>query len=191
MVYVYDNLGKKIQINYEIIGEGKPIVMVHGLACDMNLMKGCMEPVFEKVEGYKRLYLDLPGMGKSESAEELASSDKMMEVLLSFIKSTISGNFLIVGESYGGYLVRGILSVIMDRIEGMALICPVIFPENEDRILNNQNLTTYATEIYMRLMFRIIDSIYAIDSASTQAMNTRFLINKFLKHIKHRYYPAG
>ncbi len=135
MVYVYDNLGKKIQINYEIIGEGKPIVMVHSLACDMNLMKGCMEPVFEKVEGYKRLYLDLPGMGKSESAEELASSDKMMEVLLSFIKSTISGNFLIVGESYGGYLVRGILSVIMDRIEGMALICPVIFPENEDRIL--------------------------------------------------------
>lgn len=53
------------------------------------------------------------------------------------------------------------------------------FYENEARILNNQNITTYATEIYMRLMFRIIDSIYAIDSASSQAMNTRFLINKF------------
>lgn len=53
------------------------------------------------------------------------------------------------------------------------------FYDNEARILNNQNITTYATEIYMRLMFRIIDSIYAIDSASNQAMVTRFLINKF------------
>ena len=53
----------ELLLNYEIMGEGQPVLLIHGLACDMNLMKGCMEPVFSNVEGYKRIYIDLPGMG--------------------------------------------------------------------------------------------------------------------------------
>lgn len=36
-----------IDLYYECIGEGKPIVLLHGLGCDHRLMKGCMEPIFE------------------------------------------------------------------------------------------------------------------------------------------------
>ncbi|MBP7101274.1 MAG: alpha/beta hydrolase, partial [Leptotrichiaceae bacterium] len=144
MIYLYKTSQKEIKVNYEIIGEGQPLVMIHGLVCDMRLMKGCMEPIFKsmgsKGEKYKRIYIDLPGMGKSESVEEIASSDKILEVLTSFIKDTIDENFLLVGESYGGYLARGILCEMMDKTNGLALICPVIFPENEDRILPERSI---------------------------------------------------
>jgi len=60
---------KNISINYEIIGEGKPIIMLHGYYVDHRLMTGCMEPVLSSKEGFKRIYIDLPGMGKSGSAE--------------------------------------------------------------------------------------------------------------------------
>jgi pimeloyl-ACP methyl ester carboxylesterase len=60
---------KDICLNYEIIGAGNPIIMLHGYYVDHRLMSGCMEPVFRDKKGYKRIYLDLPGMGESESAE--------------------------------------------------------------------------------------------------------------------------
>ncbi len=33
---------QNISINYEIIGDGKPIVMLHGYSLDHRLMTGCM-----------------------------------------------------------------------------------------------------------------------------------------------------
>ncbi len=140
MMYAYKTLYEEIKINYEIKGEGKPVMMIHGLACDMNIMKGCMEPVFEKKEGYSRIYIDLPGMGKSGSSPNIASSERIMEILLSFIGDIVKESFLLIGESYGGYIARGILSEIQDRIDGIALICPVVFPESKDRILPEKEI---------------------------------------------------
>ena len=65
---------------YEEYGEGKPILIIHGLTCSMELMKGCIEPIFKEVNGYKRIYIDLLGMGKSNKCSlEYASSDKILE----------------------------------------------------------------------------------------------------------------
>jgi len=105
---------------YEEYGKGKPILIIHGLTCSMELMKGCIEPIFKEVNGYKRIYIDLLGMGKSNKCSlEYASSDKILEMLLSFIKEKIDKEFLLVGESYGGYLSRGILSKCYKNIEGL------------------------------------------------------------------------
>jgi len=121
---------KSISINYEIIGEGKPIVMIHGYYPDHRLMTGCMEPIFSVNDDYKRIYIDLPGMGKSKSAEWINNSDIMLDIVIDFIEKMIPNqNFLLVGESYGGYLSRGLMYKMPDRILGLALICPLIIPE--------------------------------------------------------------
>jgi hypothetical protein len=44
---------KETVINYEIEGLGKPVVILHGLGCDLNMMKGCLESVFGIKKGYK------------------------------------------------------------------------------------------------------------------------------------------
>lgn len=125
---------KDLSINYEIIGDGKPIIMLHGYYVDHRIMSGCMEPIFSDKEGYKRIYLDLPGMGDSESSEWIKSSDDMLDIVIDFIDKIIPNEkFLIVGQSYGAYLLRGVLHKMADRIDGMLLICPLIIPEFEKR----------------------------------------------------------
>lgn len=126
---------KSTRMYYEVIGEGKPILLVHGLACDMNLMKGCMEQVFDKKPGYKRIYVDLLGMGESDADLEFASAEKMIEVLSAFSREVIGEGFLLVGESYGGYLCRGLLAREMHRVDGLMLICPVVVPQVSERHL--------------------------------------------------------
>lgn len=123
-----------ISIDYEIIGEGKPVIMLHGYYIDRRIMLGCMEPIFADKEGYKRIYLDLPGMGESESSESIKSTDDMLEIVLGFIEKMIPNeNFLIMAQSYGCYLARGIIHKMQDRVDGMALLCPLIFAEAHKR----------------------------------------------------------
>lgn len=125
---------KGLTLNYEIIGNGKPIIMLHGYAVDHRLMSGCMEPVFNVNDNYKRIYLDLPGMGKSECAEWIKNADDMLEILIEFINYIVPNeNYILAGESYGGYLSRGILYRMADRIDGVLLICPVIIPDHKKR----------------------------------------------------------
>ena len=125
---------KNISINYEIIGNGKPFIMLHGYYPDHRVMTGCMEPILSTKENYKRIYIDLPGMGKSESAEWINSSDIMLDIIISFIEKIIPNeNFLLAGESYGGYLARGLVYKMADKIDGILLICPLIIAEYKKR----------------------------------------------------------
>jgi len=143
---------KDISINYEIIGNGKPIVMLHGYSVDHRLMTGCMEPIFSTKEGYKRIYLDLPGMGKSRSSEWIKSSDDMLDIVISFIEKIIPGeNFLLAGQSYGGYLSRGIIHKMAARIDGVLLICPLIIPDFQKRSVEEHIVLAKDNEFLSKL----------------------------------------
>ncbi|QSB09623.1 alpha/beta hydrolase [Lysinibacillus fusiformis] len=124
----------KANIYYEVIGTGTPIIMLHGFSPDHRLMKGCMEPVFIEREGWKRIYIDLPGMGKTTDYSSIQNSDEMLEAIIELIHTIIPNeSYLLVGESYGGYLARGIMRTSVDQLLGAALICPLIIPEKEQR----------------------------------------------------------
>ena len=125
-----------IPIYYEIHGSGKPIVMIHGYSVDHRLMSGCMEPLFDETSDWMRIYLDLPGMGKTPAPEWLANSDQMFEIVDEFIQKIIpEGNYAVAGESYGGYLTQGLLHKHSSRINGALLICPLMTGYHDKRIL--------------------------------------------------------
>ncbi len=110
----------------ECHGEGVPVVAIHGLGPDRQLMVGCLEPIFTTRKGYRRLYLDLPGMGESAPASGLGGSDEVLAALLAFIDDHLGSDpFLLIGESYGGYLARGVLQNRSPQVLGLALICPI------------------------------------------------------------------
>ncbi|MEO3743767.1 alpha/beta hydrolase [Plantactinospora sp. B5E13] len=106
-------------------GEGVPVLALHGWTPDHRLMSGCLEPVFAGRRGYRRLYPDLPGMGRSAAPDDIASSDDVLSAVQDFVDETIGdAPFLLVGESYGGYLARGLARSRPEQVLGLALICP-------------------------------------------------------------------
>lgn len=143
---------KNISINYEIIGEGKPIIMLHGYYVDHRLMTGCMEPVLSSKVGFKRIYIDLPGMGKSGSAEWINNSDIMLDIVIAFIEKVIPNeNFLIAGQSYGGYLTRGVIYKMADKIDGVLLICPAIKADYNKRTVPDHVVLVKDNKLLSRL----------------------------------------
>ena len=139
---------RDLDVFYDIRGEGRAIVMVHGFYPDHRLMTGCMEPVLAHVPGWKRIYLDLPGMGRTRSAEWITCADDMLDVLCEFIDAMVpEGTFALAGESYGGYLARGVVKRMPERVSGLALICPVIYAGRGRRTLPPRTLIVSDEEL--------------------------------------------
>ncbi len=116
----------RMSLNHVDIGTGTPVLALHGWTPDHRLMLGCLEPVFSRRPGYRRLYPDLPGMGKSHAPPSIASSDDVLAAVRAFVAETLGTTpFLLVGESYGGYLARGLTRVLGPQVLGLGLICPI------------------------------------------------------------------
>lgn len=126
----------KADVFYKIIGRGMPVVIIHGFSTDHRALLGCMEPMFKKVKGFKRIYLDLPGMGKTQNITDISCSKHMLDVVQEFIARIIpKQRFIIAGYSFGGYLVQCIASKSQRFLDGMLLVAPVVMPEDSKRTL--------------------------------------------------------
>jgi pimeloyl-ACP methyl ester carboxylesterase len=124
---------KDIPIYYETHGSGMPVLMIHGWSVDHRLMKGCMEPIFQSLDTpWQRIYFDLPGMGKTKGPPWITGTDRMLDVVLEFIDGILPNQrFAVAGESYGGYLARGIIKARTSQVTGMLLICPLAIHETQ------------------------------------------------------------
>ncbi len=122
-------------IDYEEHGEGRPILFLHGWTMNRRLEIADYEPIFRSRSGWRRIYLDLPGMGRSV-ARDIRCQDDMLEALLAFIDKVLPAErFALTGTSLGGYLARGIAVRLRERVDGLMLRVPCIVPDTGKRTL--------------------------------------------------------
>jgi pimeloyl-ACP methyl ester carboxylesterase len=120
-------------LHYVEHGAGTPVVGLHGWASDHRLMLGLLEPLFARRGGYRRIYPDLPGMGASP-AGGAASSDDMLAAVDAFVDELLGGEpFLLVGQSHGALVARGLARARPGQILGLALVCPVASRIGQER----------------------------------------------------------
>jgi pimeloyl-ACP methyl ester carboxylesterase len=127
---------KDIRIYYETYGQGIPVLTLHGFPLDHQFMKKSLEPIFQGDRGthFERFYFDLPGMGKSSISSSIQTTQDIVDICTKFIEKLISKqDFILIGESYGGYLARALTLHFRLHIIGLILISPVIYAEPEKR----------------------------------------------------------
>lgn len=121
-----------IPLYYEECGAGRPILMLHGRPLDHRHMAGDFEPIFATRTNWRRIYPDLPGMGKTPAVDWLVNQDQMLAVLLQFIDTVIADEpFAVAGTSYGGYLARGLVHQRRSQLLGVMLTVPYITTDKQ------------------------------------------------------------
>lgn len=109
---------KGLEINYEIIGEGKPLLILHGWGSNSGRWQKVGELLAES--GVKVIIPDLPGFGNSQEPSLAWSLDDYCEFIQEFIKLLNLEKFYLLGHSFGGAL---------------AVKCSLKFPEKIDKLI--------------------------------------------------------
>jgi pimeloyl-ACP methyl ester carboxylesterase len=116
-----------IPVHYAQHGSGTPVLALHGAGVDHREIMGALEPLFTDRPGYRRLYPDLPGMGRTPAPDTIDSTDAVLDLLLGLVDAVIGEQaFLVVGHSSGGYLARAIANRRPRQVAGLALISPLV-----------------------------------------------------------------
>lgn len=114
-------------MHYVERGDGSPVLVLHGAGVDHREVMACLDPVFGAVTGFRRIYPDLPGMGRTPAPTTIECADDVLEVLLAFIDGVIGDQpLLVVGHSVGGYYAQAIAGRRPTQVVGLALLCPLL-----------------------------------------------------------------
>ncbi len=189
---------EKITIHYETFGEGKPILMLHGWPVDHRVLVSALEPIFQNKPGWKRIYPDLPGMGKTPGMDWIRHQDQMLEVMVEFVDAVIPAQrFSVAGYSYGGYLARGMVYRKSAMMDGLLLVAPTIqaddakrtLPPHETLIEDSALLSELEPELAEAFQeFAVVQSRELLDAMKTVGLPAREIADHdFLDKLAENY----
>ena len=112
-------------LHHIVTGEGKPILILHGSSLDHRHMMETLEPVFAPLDGWQRIYVDMPGHGASPPRDDISTQDDLLAAVMEFAGAALPGRrFAIAGESRGSYIAQGMVHLNPGPVAGVALIVP-------------------------------------------------------------------
>lgn len=116
----------EIAVHYVEHGAGRPVLVLHGAGVDHRETEACFEPVFAGVAGFRRIYPDLPGMGRT-AADGLSSAEDVLDTLRDFAREVTGGTaYLLIGHSAGAYFAQAMAAREPAQVAGLALVCPLL-----------------------------------------------------------------
>lgn len=107
------------RLYYDIIGVGKPVMLIHGLGLDHSIWK----PLTKMYAGERQFVLpDVRGQGRSTLGAGSGSLDQMAEDLVQILDVQKIEKVVLAGHSMGGYIALAFAAKYANRLAGLALV---------------------------------------------------------------------
>ncbi|MDO8446738.1 MAG: alpha/beta hydrolase [Deltaproteobacteria bacterium] len=107
-----------LQLNYDVSGEGKPILFLHGWGMSSRVWKYQVEHFFEK---FKTITLDLRGHGESSPSDDY-TFDTLAGDVKEFIEGLSLGPVSLVGWSMGGSVAIKVAGTYPEILHSLILV---------------------------------------------------------------------
>ncbi|MCQ1947525.1 MULTISPECIES: alpha/beta fold hydrolase [unclassified Arthrobacter] len=115
------------------IGNGQPLVLIHGFGVDHRIMlplEGALGDL-----AWRRIYLDLP-WAEHGSRTPAAGAQEVADGVVEEIRNRLGDEpFALIGNSFGGMVARHVAHTLKDQVLGLATLASVFTAIHEDRVL--------------------------------------------------------
>lgn len=180
-------------INYEVMGEGNPVILLHGWLATLETMR----PIANNLcQNFKVYLVDVVGFGKSDLPEHPLKTDDFGDFLRDFIKELKIENPILIGHSNGGRMIinavgRGIVSprkvVLIDSAgikpkRSLGYYLKVGFYKTGKFILNLLPNTKGIKEFKEKLRSKVGSDDYKA-SANVLKETMKIIVNEDLSHL--------
>jgi pimeloyl-ACP methyl ester carboxylesterase len=161
-----------MQINTMVIGNGEPLVMVHGWGANIELLQPLADTLAS--HGYKIYMLDLPGFGTSDEPPRAYTVFDYAQFCIAYLDYFKLDRVNLFGHSFGGRLGLILASDYAERINKMVL-------SDSAGIKTKANL---AKQLRLKSYQFIRNSLYTIGATSLadalrEAYNQRYASTDF------------
>jgi pimeloyl-ACP methyl ester carboxylesterase len=111
------------RVNYEVLGEGEPVILVHGLSGSMRWWSRNVQALAQD----HRVYLvDLPGFGTMSRVRTRFALVSVARWLLAWMEAVDIRQAHFVGHSMGGYICIWIAAHRPEVVSRLVLISPAV-----------------------------------------------------------------
>jgi pimeloyl-ACP methyl ester carboxylesterase len=111
----------------ETVGSGRPIVILHGWRLDSTVELADLEPVFMQATGWRRHYVDMPGMGRSSPPLSEAALPDYVRYVREAIRELVGDDpYALAGTSAGALIARVIAGFPDEQVAGLLLRMPLV-----------------------------------------------------------------
>jgi pimeloyl-ACP methyl ester carboxylesterase len=124
-------LYKHTNISYKVIGQGNPVVLIHGFGEDSTVWKYQVDFLSTH---FQLIIPDLPGSGLSPFIPN-ADIETYNEIIKEIIEKEISTNDLVtmIGHSMGGYVTLAFAEIYPERLNAFGLFHSSAFADTEEK----------------------------------------------------------
>ena len=122
--------GKKIF--YHSIGNGEPVMLVHGFGEEGDVWAKQVEFLKNR---YHLIVPDIPGSGRSEMVTDM-SMEGLAEVLHSIIHEEQIDTCAVIGHSMGGYITLALVESYWNHVNAFGLFHSTAFADTEEKKTN-------------------------------------------------------
>lgn len=133
------------KINYEIEGEGKPVILLHGWLASLETMKILQKHLAKYFKVYN---VDIIGFGKSDLPDKPLCTNDFGDFLSNFITTLKIENPILIGHSHGGRTIINYAGRNLGEINKIVLI--------DSAGIKPQRSISYYIKIYS---FKIVKNI--------------------------------
>lgn len=180
-------------INYEVIGNGNPVILLHGWLANLETMR----PIANSLcQNFKVYLVDIVGFGKSDLPEHPLNTDDFGNFLKDFIEALEIKNPILIGHSNGGRTIinavgRGLVEpkkvVLIDSAgikpkRSMGYYLKVAFYKTGKFILNLLPNTKKVKEFKEKLRNNVGSSDYKA-SANVLKETMKLIVNEDLSYL--------
>lgn len=107
------------KINYEVEGEGKPVIILHGWLASLQTMMPLQKHLAKDFKVYN---VDILGFGESDLPDNPLNTDDFGNFLSEFIKLLKIENPILIGHSHGGRTIINYAGRNLGKINKIVLI---------------------------------------------------------------------
>jgi pimeloyl-ACP methyl ester carboxylesterase len=112
-------------VYYQVVGQGEPIILVHGLS---GSSRWWVRNIPALAEHYRLYLIDLPGFGTMRRYRQRFALDEVASDIVLWMEAAGIKQAHFVGHSMGGYICLWIAAHHPERIQCLVLVSPAGIP---------------------------------------------------------------
>ncbi len=162
-----NTLFKGLPVHYEITGEGKPLIFLHGFNENSSIWN-LIVPEVSKL--YQCILIDLPGFGQSPLPANLTVKYMANAVHRVMDELTINKPVLI-GHSMGGYVCLEFANLYPDELSGAALFHSTAIADTDDKKENRIKTLEFLDKNPVNAFFKVfIPGLFAPQNLKSELL---------------------